>query len=260
MKLEIKLSIALVMSLMLVACGGSHSAVKTEKVWRLKERTLPTGEKIKFEYDGSGYLISQKTATETMKFHYNDKGVLKTRESFDQAGKLVERYKFDSHGEMISRSNIDVNGVLVLNTVFITTEDNDRIVSDKAAKRPYGSDPFTVYPSSKIITREKEGSASLSFSRYTYEGDNKVVRKVFDTSTDTVVKAEVHKEYNEQGDLKQWILDTDGDGPKQPSITNYEYDYVLDGNGNIKERTKIINNFGTHVDKYEWMSMDIPVK
>jgi len=253
------IGILIATSIALVACDGSGS-VKTEKVWRLVEEVAFDGETTTREYDGSGRVIKQINSQyggSHYEFNYDDKGELISRDDFNSAGKLRFRNEFDSHGEMVSRSVPDASGAFVSTTIFINTYDDNRVVSDKATKRPYGSNLYTVYPSSKMVTREEVSPAS--FARYTYEGDNKVAIKYFDTSTDSTVTAEVEEEYNEQGDLVRRLLDTDGAGPKPAGILLYDYTYTIDGNGNLSERVRNLSG-ANRTTTYKWEPMDIPVQ
>ncbi len=251
----------IITSIALIACGGGGSdpVVKTEKVWRLVEEFSGPTVKKTYEYDGSGRLIKQiNYYGDYYEFNYDDKGRLISRDDFKSTGVLRSHYKFDSHGGMISDSTFNASGAIVSTTTFINTYDDSRVVSDKAIKRPYGSNTYTVYPSSKLVTREMVRPAF--FARYTYEGYNKVATKVFGTSTDTVPNVKVEEEYNEQGDRVRRLLDTDGDGPKPPSIFLDDYTYILDENGNISKRVQALSGGATSTTTYIWEPMDIPVQ
>jgi len=106
---------------------------------------------------------------------------------------------------------------------------------------------------------QEKGGGLEWLEEYSYDG-NKVNTRVFDASSNGVVTREFYREFNEQGDVVETALDSDGDGPELLVVgRQYVYSYTLDGNGNISEK---ITTEGTQTSTttYRWESFDIPVQ
>ena len=263
MKSKIKLSIALVMSLLLVACsgGGSDPVVKTEKVWKLKEKVLPSGDQITFDYDGSGNITRQdnKTSGTHVEFNYDDKGVLLTREDFHADGELHLHTVFDSHGEPKSRAGAN----LVPGLTYDNTYDDDRVVPDEASKRnnteTYPNSYLSVYPASKLVSRVRSGSANR-VEKYNYEG-NSVHYSIFN-SDDLISDATGKLTYDDGGNIVRIEADIDGDrGPEEMKLYyTFDYTYAYNGDGNLKTSTLTKANGDEEITTYKWEQMDVPVQ
>ena len=162
MKSIMKLLGVLITSIVLVACGGGSDSVKTEKVWKLVEKTEGIT-KTTYEYDGNGKITKQNNLKtgDYVEFNYDNQGMLLTREDFRASGEIVYHIEFDSHGEVTLRSKPDASGVLVTDITYINTHD-DRVVLDEAPKRTNTetnqNSYLTIYPASRLVSRKRGGA------------------------------------------------------------------------------------------------------
>ncbi|MCF6189949.1 MAG: hypothetical protein L3J51_05705 [Cocleimonas sp.] len=264
MKHTMKLLGIIIASMALVACGGGggNPPVKTEKVWKLKEKVLPTGEQITFDYDGSGNVIRQnnKTSGTHVEFNYDDKGVLLTREDFHADGKLRYHTVFDSHGEPKSRAGPS----LVPGLIYDNTYDDDRVVPDEASKRnnteTYANSYLRVYPASKLVSRARSGGLVNRIEKYSYEGNT--IYATFFKSDDSISDVISKKTFDENANIVRHEGDEDGErGPKEVRLyytSDYTYDY--DGNSNLKSSTLKKADGSEEITTYKWEQIDVPVQ
>ena len=262
MKLEIKLSIALVMSLMLVACGGGGSSdpvVKTEKVWKLVEKSASLDSpRAVFEYDGSGLLLRQLhkdrgTGTFVVryyKFSYNDQGFLVKKELFTPSDELIRWEEFDQYGEATKRLE-KKNGVFKETIVYVNKYPDDLDINNKETQKEireyvqrkilatWLSNELSPYLGSKINSRVRE----VTFERiekFDFHGNEKRVR-FFEYPDDGVADAEFTSVYDKYG----------------VRLFGRKYDYEEDENGNLKVKTDKATGSRVY---YTWEQMDVPVQ
>jgi len=281
MKLTTKLLGILIASIALVACGGGGSdpVVKTEKVWRLKEKV--TGNtKVTFDYDGSGNLIRQNhggleanSLREYFEFDYDDEGVLLTKKIYSvSTGKLTRLVEFDDRGQAVLNTRGDTNGkpIKPADHVYIVTyNEGDRdsakekmLVQHKILQSSsiYSSEVYQVYPEDEIFSRDVSGTAN-GILFYTIEA-NKVTATWHDKPDDGSADYVTVFAYTDQGDIEstKWNSDGNVDGPFRVRRQN-EYTYDNDVNGNLEKSvmTNLINGSVT-TTHYTWEQMDIPVQ
>ena len=271
MKLTTKLLGILIASIALVACGGGGSdpVVKTEKVWRLKEKV--TGNtKVTFDYDGSGNLIKQShgglganSLIEYFEFDYDDDSVLLTRKAYSAfTGKLTRLIKFDDRGEVVLSTRGDASGepILPADQVYINTyndderdHDEERNLVQRKILTILDNNTIYDYPGSKLISRDRSGTRDEIL--HYIEEINKITISGFDKPDDGVADNLVVTTFNDQGDIELIVFNGN-------VFLNKSYTYNFDANGNLEKSvmTNLVNGAAGVTTHYTWEPMDIPAR
>ena len=257
MNLKIKLSIALVMSLMLVACGGGGSdpVVKTEKVWRMVKEFKNGNLVFNRFYDNNGWLEKEELPIEIaggsgqrgsgrrLTYHYDDKGILKTIKGYTLTKTLGDLFDtvdtMDKYGKNIKHHTYtpktpgsDFREVTVYENTF---DDKNRLIKKRSERSLNEIDAYTV------------------ITEYTYDGNTV---RVYVHNITTRRKLYFFDEYNNRGDQVARTY-TQADGG---FIGKNTYENEYDGNGNITKQSVDGGDNGniTAVSTYEWKQFDIP--
>ena len=247
----------LVASTFLVACGGGSSGkpvVKTEKVWRLVERSAASRSgKVSYKYNGSGLLEKQVFNSKRFEFIYNDQGVLLKKEEYDamEGGELVKYVMFDEYGEA-TKKLLKRNGSFEENIVFVNKYPDNLDINDEEERKKIqqyvqrkilisrsGSEVFP-YPGSKITSRVRKVTYER-IEEFDFTNNNEVITNVFEYPDDRVADKVFHSYYDKY-DIR---------------LFGREYDYEEDEDGNLKVSTDKVSGHQVH---YTWKPMYIPIK
>ncbi len=262
MKLTTKLLGILIASIALVACGGGGSdPVKTEKVWKLVERSATArSARVVFEYDGSGLLLRQvhknRDGTSVInyyKFSYNDQGFLIKKERFTSSDELVSWEEFDQYGEATKRlEKENGNGAFKETIVYVNKYPDNLDINNQETQKEiqqyvqrkilvtWLSNELFPYLGSKISSRVREVTYER-IEEFDFTHSNEMITNVFEYPDDRVVDIVFHSFYDKYG----------------MRLIGREYDYEEDENGNLKVATDKATGFQIH---YKWEPMDIPVQ
>lgn len=256
MKRTIKLLGMVIASIALVACGGGGSdPVKTEKVWKLVERSATAKSKrVVYKYNGSGLLERQVFIFEHFEFIYNDQGVLLKKEAYNAAegGELVKYEEFDEYGEATRRlEKENGTGAFKETIVYSNKYPDDLDINNKETQKEIQQyvqrkilitwlhNELSPYLGSKIISRKREVTHK-QIEVFDFTKSNEMITKVFEYPDDGVADKVFHAFYDKYG----------------IRLFRREYDYEEE-NGNLTKATLKGASFHTH---YTWKQMDIPVK
>ena len=254
MKSIMKLLGVLITSIALVACGGGSDSVKTEKVWKLVERSATSRSgKVSYKYNGSGLLGKQVFDSEHFKFIYNDQGVLLKKEAYNAAegGELVRYEEFDKYGEATRRLE-KRNGSFEETIVYVNKYPDDLDINNQETQKEIQqyvqrkilrttlSNELGLYLGSKAISRVREVTVER-IEEFDFTNSNEMITNVFEYPDDRVVDQVFHAFYDKYG----------------IRLFGREYDYEEDGYGNLKVATDKASGFQIH---YTWKQIDIPVQ
>ncbi len=255
MKHTMKLVGIIIASVALVACsGGGTDPVKTEKVWRLFERSATfKSKKVSYKYNGSGLLEKQVFKFEHFEFIYNDQGVLLKKEAYNAAegGELVRYEEFDPYGEATRRFQKE-NGVFKKTIEYKNKYPVDLDINNKKTQKEiqqyvqrkilqtFISNELSPYLGSKINSRERQVTVER-IEEFDFTNSNEKITNVFEYPDDRKADKVFHAFYDKYG----------------MRLFGREYDYEEDGSGNLKVATDRATGSRIH---YTWKQMDIPVQ
>ena len=253
MNSKIKLSIALVMGLMLIACdGGGGKPVKTVKVWKnVKEvKTNSTDGSTSYiltnTYDKNGFLIRQdhdgdangQTDSELrdhyITYSYDNNGVLSKKTFYRASGSKSADALMDEHGRYTETTSYDKNGAITSTTLVVNTyDDKKRIIKEEISDKNA--------PVRRVIV-------------FTYEGN--IETQKYDTDMDGQTDDVTYiLTSNDKGEL----IKKERSAKNQAHTHTEEYTYEYDENDNIKTKSILINGY-TSVITYTLEKRSVPEK
>ncbi len=180
--------------------------------------------------DGDGLFESSELKTTRIDWTYDNVGRLirEVYDSYDDTVDFAADYVFDLVGNRLEK-NTDNNP-----NEIITVADED--VTQLAAYRdghelhPDETITYTYDANDRLLTETENevvgGSPDPNTGQtttYGYDATQQTSKEVVDNATSETL-SRTDYEYNLQGRMSKAVIDSDGDGPANPSTSEYEYD------------------------------------